>query len=501
MSGFHSTVSRRDFMKGLGLVSAGLGTAAAAAPAFHDLDELMSTSVSSRKRAWWVKEVDHPTVEIDWDLMQRHHGGHSTQSAALVARYVGLEKYNAMTRTEPDSATRLKNNEPGYRLRDQALASANSGLRFATLAQKFGQIKVQTPEERGVPKWTGSTEEATTMLRAAMVFFGIADIGTAEIDDHHQKLIGLTGDNMSTAYYTKQAPTTVTKPMVFSNQPKFSWDEKTGISYLPNVPLYSVTYQVPQDSELNRCRPTTLGGVAQTRYRLREVPRACTQAFIAGLGYESMMDEPYRAIPSNGGAVLGGLSENSRHSIMSISPEFGAFGGYFDLLTTLPIEHTKPIDAGMWRFCQSCGLCAEYCPSNSIEKKGESQPSWEVKPSSITPVDSLPWDGIRESGEFHKLGRKTYWTDMPSCVIYMRSVAECKVCWAHCVFNGARGAMVHEVVRSTASVTPLFNGFFASMHDVFGYGTKSGESIEEWWDMSLPAYGFSSTILSKDMGY
>ncbi|PKH45665.1 reductive dehalogenase, partial [Dehalococcoides mccartyi] len=40
MSKFHSTLSRRDFVKALGLSGAGLGLASAAAPAFHDLDEL-----------------------------------------------------------------------------------------------------------------------------------------------------------------------------------------------------------------------------------------------------------------------------------------------------------------------------------------------------------------------------------------------------------------------------------------------------------------------------
>ncbi len=38
MSKFHHTVTRRDFMKGLGLAGAGLGAAAATAPVFHDLD-------------------------------------------------------------------------------------------------------------------------------------------------------------------------------------------------------------------------------------------------------------------------------------------------------------------------------------------------------------------------------------------------------------------------------------------------------------------------------
>jgi len=503
MSKFHSIVTRRDFMKGLGLVSAGIGGATALAPAFSDLDEMMQSGVSTRKRAWWVKEVDEPTVEIDWDLMARHYS-YQTQSAALVAQYTGVEKYNAMTKSDKSDSDRLKDNEPGYRLKDHALSSANAGLRFATMEQKFGQIKVSSPADRGVPNWTGTPEEGLLMLRAAMVFFGVSDIGTAEINEHHKKLIGLTGENPSISYATKQPPTTVTKPIVFSQtDPKFSWDATTGITYLPNVPLYSITYLIPQDNELNRMRPTVLGRITQTRYRLREVPRACTQAFIAGLGYESMMDEPYRAIPSNAGAVLGGLSENARHTIMSISPEFGAFGGYFDFITTLPIAPTKPIDAGIWRMCQSCGLCADYCPSGSIEKKGESEPSWEgPKPSSLGPKEyQLPWEGIRTSGEWAKLGRKTFWTDMPSSQIYQRSVGTCNVCWGHCVFNGANSAMIHQVVKATAANTGLFNSFFANMHDIMGYGLKEGEEVDKWWSASLPAYGFDSTMYARDYGY
>ena len=37
---WHSTVTRRDFMKALGFGAAGLGALAATSPVFHDLDEL-----------------------------------------------------------------------------------------------------------------------------------------------------------------------------------------------------------------------------------------------------------------------------------------------------------------------------------------------------------------------------------------------------------------------------------------------------------------------------
>ncbi|GAI62827.1 unnamed protein product, partial [marine sediment metagenome] len=78
MSTFHSTLSRRDFMKTLGLSAAGLGAASAAAPVFHDLDELTSRSsgAANEKRPWWVKERDYldPTCEIDWNILDRWDG-------------------------------------------------------------------------------------------------------------------------------------------------------------------------------------------------------------------------------------------------------------------------------------------------------------------------------------------------------------------------------------------------------------------------------------------
>jgi hypothetical protein len=36
MSKFHSTLSRRDFMKALGVTGAGIGAGMAVSPAFHD---------------------------------------------------------------------------------------------------------------------------------------------------------------------------------------------------------------------------------------------------------------------------------------------------------------------------------------------------------------------------------------------------------------------------------------------------------------------------------
>ena len=50
MGKHHSTISRRDFLKILGLGGVGLGAAAVAAPVFHDLDEVIASPQAEFKR-------------------------------------------------------------------------------------------------------------------------------------------------------------------------------------------------------------------------------------------------------------------------------------------------------------------------------------------------------------------------------------------------------------------------------------------------------------------
>ena len=103
MSKFHSTVSRRDFMKGLGLAGAGLGAAVATTPVFHDLDELISSANDRLNNPWWVKDVAKPPMEIDWGLMgdgidlrrSPSHGHDKTEWAAYVGGEDIRQKHSA----------------------------------------------------------------------------------------------------------------------------------------------------------------------------------------------------------------------------------------------------------------------------------------------------------------------------------------------------------------------------------------------------------------------
>jgi reductive dehalogenase len=351
-----------------------------------------------------------------------------------------------------------------------------------------------------------------------MIFFGASAIGTSEMDEHHKKLIGLYGDNIGENYFpyegstTWPPPTTVTRPIEFADVPTFSFDMKTHTTKIPsNIPLNSISYVIPQANYMFR------GGIESyissaaniSRYRLRENVRACTLKFLKGIGYQGMIDSPYRGIPSAAGCALSGLTENSRQTIMSISPEFGSTVGLYDMLTDLPLAPTKPIDAGLWRFCQTCGICATHCPTGAIEPKGGREPSWEPYPSATKPMHpELPGLGFSPVGagesEYFKTGRKTYWNDMIACRYGQRAnfpANGCRICYGSCVFNSQQGPMVHDVVRATLATTSVFNSFFATMDTTFGFGPKLDEKIEDWWDAQLPAYGYSTLVGARHGGY
>ena len=53
--------------------------------------------------------------------------------------------------------------------------------------------------------------------------------------------------------------------------------------------------------------------------------------------------------------------------------------------------------------------------------------------------------------------------------------------------------MIHGMLKATIASTSIFNGFFASMSDAFGYGLREPE---DWWDMNLPIFGFDTTVMT-----
>ena len=77
---------------------------------------------------------------------------------------------------------------------------------------------------------------------------------------------------------------------------------------------------------------------------------------------------------------------------------------------------------------------------------------------------------------------------------FKRLGGRCHICYGVCPFNEGREAMMHNFVKSTLATTSLFNGFFANMSDMMGFGLQGKE---EWWDHTQPVFGLESEVFAK----
>ena len=341
-------LSRREFLRLAGL---GVGTAAVATAASPMKSEQsfkggkFSDPAGRPNRPWWVKTVDQPTIEIDWDLMERYNEQMGTVRGPGHAKYIGQDEVDRLGAAGKELELRgMLEDIDGYTLKDQALKSAHVGYGRSFM----GPQTAKTPEERGVPKWEGTPEEAAMIIRSAMRHFSASTVGFVELDDNTRKLTYAVDPDG--------------KELVFTDDDMASEDETT--RYIPNKCKYAIVYTVQMSTETMRRCPTPLGSQTTTlTYRRSETIQASLQQFLRGLGYQCLSSSSTNAMaiaPAFG--VLAGLGELSRLNRL-ITPEFGPMVRVFVAYTDLPVALDKPIDAGIMEFCKRCKKCAEACPS------------------------------------------------------------------------------------------------------------------------------------------
>jgi len=450
-------VSRRDFMRiaGLGAGAAAVATMTKPAAAQGSFKAGSFSDPAGRpKRPWWVKVVDEPTTEVDWAKMQRYNERTGSVRGPGMAGYVGDDEVDRLSEVAAkNEKQRMLDNVDGYTLKDQALSGAHVGVGKTFL----GPQGAKTPEDRGVPKWTGTPDEAAKIIRAAMRHFGAASIAFIELDDNTRKLIyGVDPDG---------------KDLIFTDDPMAT--ETDDARYIPYNCKYAIVYTVQMSQETMRRCPTPLASqTTSLAYKRGETIQASTQEFLRGLGYQCLGESNTNALgiaPALG--VMAGLGELSRLNRL-ITPEFGPMVRVFKLLTDLPVATDKPIDAGIMEFCKRCKKCAEACPSESLSFLDE--PTWETQ------------------GGWNNPGHKAFFENSVTCLSYWREQAgtNCGICFAVCPFAKKDQAWVHEWVKAGTAKVPFLDSFFRSMDDAFGYGTQA--SAEEWWSLDLPEYGIDS---------
>jgi reductive dehalogenase len=472
MTLFHSTVSRREFMKNIGLAGAGLGAASLVGSGFQDMDEVMATG-AEWKRDWWVKEVDEPTINIDWGLIKRlqknayandrFNGDHPDAVYTrenynkLIKAYIQKRYPTFSGDTTRDPYNDIKGGaydpEPysPKSVRDIAFNRAATEGRLPGIGLYYEPTNVKAPEEIGMSKWSGNPEENLNMLRAAFRVFGAMEVGCIELDADTRKLI--FADNGKVPYVFED----VDKP--------YTTDTKWVI---PNSFKYMIVWSEIQPTQLTLRNPSTLGKTGKQLSYTR-MPMIVRQmyAFLHGLGYGHINGYSGDLAPSNPFGVLTGMGEHNRMAYPVIAPRYGSLlRGMNRILTDMPVASSKPIDAGLNRFCVTCKICAEDCPFQALS------------------YDDKSWEGP----DYQPTGFEGWRLDLHKCPF-------CDACQAVCPFNSLPNAMVHGIVRATSAITPLFNSFFTTMEKTMGYGFKDPET---WWDLdSEPTYGVAPEFINK----
>jgi epoxyqueuosine reductase len=467
MKGFHSTVSRRDFMKGLSLTGAGIGLGAAAltSPVFHDVDE-MASSQNGYKLPWWVKERDYEdvTTEVDWSVYKPFdpvtHPGPNTPADMTASN---------TARVAQDKALGLAGQKAGFDRRAWAwyTASGVGGLDTDWNGNVYGTgtLSYWKPATTDVTTpWTKDPDYNLQVLRAAFHSFGTPKAGVIEINEHMQRLFNKDtvswGENIDAPTYDTNkiyhVPSKAKYMVVWETQ---MGSEQSTYTYSKITPEFETSSQSGYGSA------PPIGRMDAQGYNHARLVRAQVTSFMKGIGWLSFKPAPSFPVQATAHGIFAGLSEQARPNYR-MSPSFGLNTRYANsAVTDMPLSPTKPIDFGGHNFCNTCKRCGEVCPTGSIDMADE--PHWDTK------------------CQKNNAGIKAFFMNWDTCPGF-GSPAQCGICQPTCPFNHPPNAIIHPIVRATIGNTNMFDNFFANMDRKFGYSqVRTDDEMEGWWTRDL----------------
>ena len=160
--------------------------------------------------------------------------------------------------------------------------------------------------------------------------------------------------------------------------------------------------------------------------------------------------------------LLAGLGEVSRIGEVILNPFLGPRLKSGVVSTDMPMEHDKPIDFGLQKFCEACNKCARECPSGAI-----------------TAGPKLMFNGY-----------EIWKSDSQKCTTYRITTpggAMCGRCMKTCPWN-LEGIFAERPFRWAAMNIPKAAPVLAKLDDALGNG-EMNPAKKWWWDLEMEEDG------------
>ncbi|MFP3854605.1 MAG: reductive dehalogenase [Anaerolineales bacterium] len=438
-------LTRRDFIKSLGLASAGL-------PAIHVVGRIGQDELVRSEEKWGGflirrRAANDPPYEIDEEKFERFHERNN-----MFGRSSWDEGYQADLASVPDDIMQQKQaaGVPGYSVVDDAFKNANWWLARNRGADPYGWVTEPNP----VPPQLGdySTAEITNITKTAALFFGASDVGVAETDEKwFYQTLGRSEDSA--------------RPLVFDDVDVPIRGEE-GPVVIPKKMnrVIALAYEMDYDAFLPNGISLLVGGSTGQGYSKMAFTTATLADFIRRLGYQAipMGNDTGLSVPIS---VDAGLGEQGRLGFL-LTPKYGPRVRLSKVLTDMPLDVDSPISFGVREFCENCKLCGTYCPSGCIDVDGEV--SYET-------YDINNMEGVKK-WQVNQYYCHKYWKE---------SGAGCINCATVCPFNKPQG-WLHDATRIMigAKSGPL-DALMKNLDEFAGYGGQGEDpdpvAVEEFW--------------------
>lgn len=457
-----NSVDRRDFLKIAGVGSAAIGIGLSAPKI---IARTANGFLVESKEEYGEFQVEKLTkgkfpYEYNPDILKRMREKFTVFSRSS---WDPVRRKGPFENVKYNNLVKGKGKVPNQTRLDYAFTDASWCLAHNPYSYQWG-IEGERNRRPGSPeseKWNPADinmnwEEVSVATKHASLVYGASLAGIAELNPlwiYDQRLSPIREDRERTI------------PVIFDNE---RFEKTKDAWYIPKSMNRVIALAFEEDYDAIMNSPGRLAsGATGNGYTRMAVTAYAVAQFIRNLGY--------RAIPSGNGfglsipiAIDAGLGELGRLGLL-VTPKYGPRVRIAKVITDMPLVPDPPIRFGVKEFCESCMLCEEFCPSNSISRGPQ---TWEGKSVS------------------NNKGTLKWYIEPESCNDY--NGFSCSNCKRVCPFNKPNNSWLHRAIRTGINVkSGLLDKIMVTLDQASGYGEEV--QATEFWKMDG-----SNSITARD---